>query len=80
MSEEDDRVFALSMFAPIQISWEAERQELGIRGTMQAGTDEKPFQVQLHGEAAIQSLRAFRRLLDRVDEERVAATKPSDLQ
>lgn len=80
MSDDFDKVFTLSMFAPIQLSWNPEQQELSVRGTMLAGAEEKPFQVQHHGEAAVQLLRAFWKLLDHVDEETLSTKKPSDLQ
>lgn len=76
----DNETFGLLMFAPIELHWSEEQQALDLCGTMMAGDQQVPFQVQMQGEAAIQSLRAFRRLLDCVDEETLATRRPRDQQ
>lgn len=77
---DDQKAFGLALFGPISLEWNAERQELDLCGTTMAGLQSLPFRIQMDREAAIQTLRAFRNLLDRVDEESVAATMPSGLQ
>lgn len=77
---EKETVRGFNMFGPIELHWDAERQELDLRGKIVAGSGKLPFQVQLHGRAAAQSLEAFRSLLDHVDEESIEATMPRDLQ
>lgn len=71
---------ALCMYGPIRLAWRQEQQELDLHGTMLAGTETRPFVLQLDQDAAIQTLRAFRRLLDQVDEEGVAIAKRPNLQ
>ncbi|MDO5643625.1 MAG: hypothetical protein Q4G26_14725 [Paracoccus sp. (in: a-proteobacteria)] len=77
---DDIQTFALEMFGPIGLSWNAERQELDLDGTMMVGLEARPFRLQLSGEAAIQTLRSFRKLLAHVDEERAANTTRHGLQ
>ncbi|WP_149764916.1 hypothetical protein [Paracoccus thiocyanatus] len=77
---DNDPTFGLEVFGPIDLSWNSERQELDLGGRMMAGLEAKPFRLQLSGEAAIQALRLFRKLLAHVDEERVASATRHGLQ
>ncbi len=80
MSDEQIKYFGLTMFPPISLVWNAEQQALDLRGVMMAGHEERPFLIQLHGHAVTQTLRAFRNLLDQVDEDALEAKTPSGLQ
>jgi len=69
------------LFPPIRLTWNAARRELDVHGLMHVGLDEAhPTMVQFRGQAARQTLRAFRSLLDRVDTDDEEETPPRGLQ
>ena len=78
---DNKRIGSIELFAPIKISWDHEKQELEIHGLMVVHQhDPVNLSFFLKGDAAIQSLTAFRSLLELVDIETLSKTKPSDLQ
>lgn len=78
---EEENVLAFNMNGPIHLEWDGVQQQLAVRGQMHlSDANQRPFQLNFHGEDAIQALRLFRSLLDRVDEENIEATMPRGLQ
>ena len=75
-----DRIHLIPAFAPIQISWNAEEQELVVCGTVPVEGEQMQMGLHLSGDAAIQALKVFQTLLERVDIDSLEATKPRGLQ
>ncbi|HAW49196.1 MAG TPA: hypothetical protein DCX34_18515 [Roseovarius sp.] len=72
---------AFMVFPPIRLEWNSERKELDVHGLMHVGLDEaQPTVVQLQGASALQTLRAFRALLDRIDIDAEERDTPRGLQ
>lgn len=75
-----DRIHLIPAIAPIHVSWNPAELELVVTGTVHVEGEQLQMGLHLAGDAAIQALRAFQTLLERVDIDAAAATKPRGLQ
>lgn len=75
-----DKPFGMSLFAPVSVHWDAQRQELSVTATAHVGLDgQRRFQHLYQGEAARQLLLAARHILATLDVDAMPTTR-RDLQ